>query len=287
MNIILRIWNLVKGTNYNIRLLKNLNINLHELLTEKTINEQLYDSPKYQNSKKLNKHEFQVYSQNGEDGILEEIFRRIGTTNKFFVEFGAGNGLENNTTYLLLKNWSGYWMDANEKCIQVMKQKFGFLIERKKLFVKKAFINAENIEDLLIEGVVPENFDLLSIDIDGNDYWVWRAIKTYNPRVVVIEYNALFPPNVKWVMKYNPKHVWDITCYHGASLKSLEILGVKKGYKLVGCNFTGVNAFFIREDLVEDRFFKPFTAENHYEPPRYHLQRKIGHSRNFGEFEIC
>ncbi len=250
------------------------------------LKEHLSENPKYKNTKRLNLFEFQGYSQNGEDGIIEEIFERIGVTNKFFVEIGAGFGLENNTTYLLLKDWQGLWVDANTQNTEFTRDKFSKLIRECKLKVRNATITAENIEIILSEEEMPQEIDLLSIDIDGNDYWVWKAINKYNPRVVVIEYNAFFKPPVKWVMKYNPHFNWDHnTMYFNSSLKSLEILGKEKGYHLVGCTFTGVNAFFVRQDLTKDSFFEPFTAENHFEPTRYHLTRKTGFQRWFGEFE--
>ncbi|MFC1703305.1 hypothetical protein ACFL1E_00785 [Candidatus Omnitrophota bacterium] len=254
---------------------------------ENYINENLYNSSKYQNPKKLNRFEFQCHSQNGEDGIIAEIFRRIGVTNQFFVEFGAStNGLENNTTYLLLKGWKGgAWIEGNPKDVERIKRKYRTFVNNKKLSVRCAFVTAENIEGLFKELDIPKEFDLLSVDIDGNDYWVWKAITHYRPRVVVIEYNPSFDSDLKWVMKYNPQHVWNGTIYYGASLKSLEILGAQKGYKLIGCNFTGANAFFVREDLVKDKFLEPFTSENHYEPPRYYLLRTVGHERDFGDFE--
>ena len=126
---------------------------------------------------------------------------------------------------------------------------------------------------------------MLSIDIDGNDYWVWKAIDSYSPRVVVIEHNSVFRSDVEWIMSYNPNNIWNGSSYFGASLKSLEKLGNQKGYRLVGCDFTGVNAFFVRNDLVGDKFFEPFTAENHYEPPRYFLQNVNGHRKDFGVFK--
>ncbi len=146
-------------------------------------------------------------------------------------------------------------------------------------------ITAENIEPLFNEMGVPEEFDLLSIDIDGNDYWVWKNILKFRPRVVTLEYNALYRPAVKWVMKNNPTLAGKNDSYFGASLKSLELLGLEKGYRLVGCTFTGLNAFFVREDLVQDRFLAPYTAENHYEPARYSLVNKPGHPKGFGPFE--
>lgn len=265
--------------------LTDINRRSLDITIECYLNTVFHENGDYVTTRRMNRFGYQVYSQNDEDGIIEEIFNRIGTTNKSFVEFGAGDGMSSNTTYLLLKDWTGVWIEARPDYIERIKSQFGSLISTKKLRVEQAFITAENIEWLLNEFGVPKEFDLLSIDIDGNDYWVWRAIEKFRPRAVVIEYNALFRPRDKWVMKYNPQHVWDGSSYQGASLKSLEILGEQKGYKLVGCNFIGVNAFFVREDLVGDKFFRPFTAESQYEPPRYYLYRRSGHRRQFREFE--
>lgn len=255
-----------------------------DISIENYITKYMHENPKYQNPKRLNRFEYQVYSQNGEDGIITEIFKRIGTTNRFFVEFGASE-LMNNTTYLLLKDWTGAWIETSPNIVKRIKAKHSSLIKNKKLLVKNATIAAENVEMLFKELDIPKEFDLMSIDIDGNDYWVWKAIENYYPRAVVIEYNAKFRQEVKWVMKYNPNHRWRGTCYQGASLKSLETLGLKKGYKLIGCDFNGVNSFFVREDLVKDKFLEPYTAESHYEPPRHFLQREIGRPRDLGDFE--
>jgi len=258
---------------------------MNNILIDNYIKQNLHNDSKYLNPKKLGKYEHQSYSQNGEDGIIQEIFKRIGVTNKFFVEFGVGNGLECNSLLLLLQGWKGCWLEGNPKNILKIYDKFGFLINEKKLAVKQAFITAENIEKLFESLSVPQDLDLLSIDIDGNDYWVWQAIKSYSPRVVIIEYNAMFKPPVEFIVNYDADKLYSITSHLGASLKSLEILGLSKGYKMVGCNFTGVNAFFVREDLVKEKFLEPFTAENHYEPPRYFLCTKTGHKRDFGTFE--
>lgn len=264
----------------------NANVkHLTEAVAEEYIERQMHENPRYQNPKKLNRYERQVFSQNGEDGIISEIFSRIGVTNKFFVEFGVGNGLENNTAFLLLKGYSGCWIEGNDKQVKAINRKFSSLIKAKKLSVRQAIITAENIESLFREASVPEEFDFLSIDIDGNDYWVWKAIENYRPRVVAVEYNALYPPEVDCVIRYSPQFTWTGTSYFGASLKALEILGCKKGYSLVGCDFRGINAFFVRQDLVADKFLDPFTAENHYEPVRYHYRTTVGYPRDFGDFE--
>jgi len=255
---------------------------LTELQIDNYLLENLHKNPKYDNPKKLNRYEFKVFSQAGEDGIISEIFNRIGTTNKFFVEFGVGNGLENNSAYLLVKGWQGYWIEGSDRFCQSIRQSFEDLIANQQLTLKNTFITGENIEDLFRKGNVPTELDLLSIDIDGNDYWVWQAITNYRPRVVILEYNAIYPPESSWVMQYNPSHQWKYNSHMGSSLKALEKLGHQKGYKLVACSFSGVNAFFVREDLLADHFCSPFSAENHYEPARYFLcSQKAGHPRAF------
>jgi len=253
---------------------------LIEYLFQENFMKNLFNDPKYQDKKRLNKYEYQIYSDCGEDGIIEEIFNRIGTTNKFFVEFGCNNGLTGNTTALLIKKWNGVWIDSDSSFIKNSKNKFGFLSN---LLIKESQLTIENIESIFRQCNVPEEFDLISIDVDGNEYWLWDAIKNYNPRLVIIEYNCNFNSNIKWVMKYNPNHVYDGSTYKGASLKSLELLGKKKDYYLVGCDLSGSNAFFIRQDLVSNKFSQPFTSENHYEPHRGYLWNHH-YKQNFGEF---
>lgn len=181
------------------------------------------------------------FSQNGEDGIINAIFSMIGVSNKYFVEFGAEDGVQCNTRYLFLKKrWKGLLMDGGH--------------ENATINLKKEFITAENIEILFRKYNVPKDFDLLSIDIDGNDYWVWRAIKNYCPRVVIIEYNACFPWEESKTILYQPSFVWDKTDYYGATLKALVQLGDEKGYTLVATNSCGVNAFFVKNELVEGNF---------------------------------
>jgi hypothetical protein len=108
----------------------------------------------------------------------------------------------------------------------------------------------------------------LSIDIDRNDYWVWKAIEVVRPRVVVIEYNAALRPPLSLVVPYDPRAMWNGTNYFGASLEAMVRLGREKGYRLVGCSFSGGNAFFVRNDVAGTHFLDPATAEEHYEPPR-------------------
>lgn len=240
----------------------------------------LYQNPKYANSKRLNKHECQVFSQYGEDGIIQEIFNRIGTTNKYFIEFGVENGLESNTTNLLYKGWKGLWLEGSKTDYDKVNTTFSDMIGTGQLTIKNEFITAENIESLFKAGGAPTDLDLLSIDIDYNDYYIWEAISTYNPRVVITEYNSTFRPDTHFVVNYKADRVWDKSSYFGASLLAFEQLAEKKGYCLVGCSYAGTNAFFVRKDLVGDLFEAPYTAENHYEPTRFFLYYKAGHPKN-------
>lgn len=247
--------------------------------------ELLNTNSRYKDAANLNRFEHSVFSQCGEDGIIEEIFKRIGHTNRYFVEFGAGNGLQNCTASLLLQNWFGLWIESEPNNVQSITSKFNSLILRHSLTFRQHFVTAENIENIFSDADVPEEFDMLSIDIDGNDYWIWNAITNFHPRVIVCEYNGRFGPGIQWVMKYNPEHIWSGTSYYGASLKSLELLGKKKGYTLVGCSLSGVNAFFVRQDLVMDQFSKNSSSENHFEPQRHFLIREPVQPNDFGPFE--
>jgi hypothetical protein len=253
---------------------------LHGLEIQNYLQQNLYGNPRYRENDRLPIYEKQVFSQFGEDGILKEIFSRIGTTNRYFVEFGVETGIETNTTYLLHKDWKGLWIDGSPQHTATINHLFSKAVAKKQLTVLTSFITAENIESLFAQGGVPEEFDLLSIDIDRNDYYIWKAITHYKPRVVVIEYNSIFLPGDEFVVEYDANAMWDKTSNFGASLTSYEKLAAEKGYKLVGSSFAGLNAFFVREDLVAGKFSGPFTAENHYEEPRYFLYTKNGHPRS-------
>jgi hypothetical protein len=250
-----------------------------KLQIEDYLQRNLFNNPKYASPKRLNRFEWSAFSQFGEDGIIAEIFNRIGTTNRYFIEFGVENGEECNTTNLLLQGWKGLWIDGKSEHVESVKQTLKKKIGSGDLKIIQAFITAENIEELFDQGGALKEPDLLSIDIDRNDYHVWNAINNYKPRVIVIEYNSICRPGHSFVVPYDAKAVWDGSSNFGASLQAFYELGLKKGYKLVACTHSGVNAFFVREDLVADHFEQPFTPETHYEPPRYYLYKKDGHYR--------
>jgi hypothetical protein len=225
--------------------------------------------PRHQDPKSVVRHGFKVYSQNDEDGILEAIFDRVAVGGRRFAEIGVGNGLENNTAYLLQKGWSGGWLDADPAAAAHIRTAFAPLLAAGRLAFREAFVTAEGADDLLAGLGAGADPDLLSLDIDGNEWWVWKHLRRCRPRVVVVEYNAGMGPSLSWVMPYDPAFRNPGTRAAGASLKAFEQLGREKGYRLVGCNWTGVNAFFVREDVAGDRFPDADTAEYHFEPPRY------------------
>jgi hypothetical protein len=257
------------------------NIDRQTLLLQHQYIDHLLSQPRYADPKRLNRFEHQVFSQNGEDGVITEIFRRIGTTDRRFLEIGVGDGLENNTTHFLSQGWKGWWVDGDGGALDKIKKTFWQPLCQGDLVVKQSLVTAENIGATLAELMVPVEFDLFSLDIDRNTYFVWQALKHLRPRVIVIEYNSTYPPQVDWTVEYRPDFVYNCTSYMGANLKAYERLGAELGYALVGCELSGINAFFVRRDLCGDKFAEPFTAENHFEPSRYFLLRRDGHPRCF------
>ncbi|MGA3171311.1 MAG: hypothetical protein ABSE62_09875 [Chthoniobacteraceae bacterium] len=196
--------------------------------------------------------EFRAFSQWGEDGIIQFLLRKVKVPRKFFVEFGVENYTEANTRFLLVNdNWPGLVMDGSAENIRSIRK--SAIYWQHNLKAVEAFVTRENINGLLTENGVCGEIGLLSIDIDGNDYWVWEAIEAVSPAIVVMEYNARFGPTEAVTVPYDPKftranaHYSQV--YYGASLEALTRLSRSKGYGLAGCNSAGNNAFFIRKDL--------------------------------------
>lgn len=243
----------------------------------------LLEDERYSSPQRLNRYEMQVFSEGGEDGILGEIFRRIGVASRTLVEIGVGDGLQNNTAFLVLQNWRAFWIEGDGRAVETISRILRTPIAEGRLKVAQSFVTAENIADTLRQMEVPDEVDLLSLDIDRNTYWVWVALSKLRARVVAVEYNATIPPGVDWKVEYRAERGWNGTAYFGASLKAYELLGRQHGYSLVGCSLNGVNAFFVRQDLCQDHFEQPFTSEHHYEPPRYFLGRRPGHPTCFND----
>ena len=245
---------------------------------------------KIPNQRRLEHFGRKIYSQNDEDGIIAEILRRLNATPKSgkFVEVGVGRGLECNTHFLLHRGFSGLWLESSKAHVAEIQERFRAPLRSGHLGLKQALVTAENINQLLAPECEAESAFLLSIDIDGNDFWLWKAIGVISPAVVVIEYNAKFPPPISIAQPYRPDLVWRGTDYFGASITAMVRLAETKGYNLVACSITGVNAFFVRKDLVASHFPYDLTAENLYHPCRYYLTddcfRVCGHPTDFGPY---
>jgi hypothetical protein len=243
--------------------------------------------PRNADPKRLLRYGFKVYSQCDEDGIIQEIFRRIGIGDRRFVEFGVETGIECCTVKLLVEGWRGLWIDGSAQNIERIKTHFASFCTEGRLQAIESMVTAENINGLIQQGGLSGEIDLLSVDIDHNDYWVWQAIEVIKPRVVVIEYNATLRPPFSGVVPYEPTRMWNRTNYFGASLEALVRLGRRKGYRLVGCSFSGGNAFFVHDSCAGDHFLDPPTAEEHYEPPRYFFSLLgAGHLAQPGRFVL-
>ena len=196
--------------------------------------------------------EFRVFSQWGEDGILHHLFRYIAAPRKIFVEFGVENYTESNTRFLLMNsNWSGLIIDGSAKNVDYIKR--DDIYWRYNLKAENAFVTRENINELIRRNGIEGEIGLLSIDIDGNDYWVWEAIDVVVPSIVVLEYNSRFGPERAVTVPYDAGFVRTAAhhsnIFYGASLAALCLLGKRKGYSFVGCNTAGNNAFFVRSKL--------------------------------------
>ena len=197
--------------------------------------------------------EFGVYSQWGEDGILEYLLSRMSVPNEAFVEFGVQDYTESNTRFLLKRrNWTGLVIDSS--AANVRRIRSDPISQMYDLRSVAAMVTAENINGIISSAGIRGDIGLLSIDIDGNDYWVWKAIDVISPRVVVCEYNGLFGDDHAVTVPYDPgfdrTHAHYSKLFFGASLPALRDLAARKGYVFVGCNSAGVNAFFVRADCA-------------------------------------
>ena len=239
---------------------------------------QVQDIPeKNQTNKELSFHEASLFSQNGEDGIIRYIFSQIGFDSRYFVEFGFGAHQCNSLRLILHENFKGLMMDGSEEQCRI----FNLTCKAKGIsdvHAVNAFIDRDNLEHLIRSNNIPAEIDFLSIDVDGNDYWFWRCLQCINPRVICIEYNSGIGSKYSWTIPYNKEFerfsAHPSGFFAGASIKALESLGEKKGYRLVGCDTTGTNAFFLRNDLGNNQI-PTLKASEAFQPHQNWIQRGI------------
>jgi len=235
----------------------------------------------------LNGKGYSVCSMHDQDGIIAEIFNIIGTKSKRFIEFGCGDGMQNNTLFpLTFKDWSGFWIDGDKDQIDGAMKRMPYYRNAENLDVLHELINAENIDDILRKYSEDKNnfeYDLMVIDVDWNDSYVWESIHSIKPRVICIEYNSHIPPDISLRVPYNKEveyAVWTGKLFFGSSLLAMNDIAKKIGYTLVGCSLAGSDAFFVKDEDLE-QFNWPYTGLDNvqysYEPPRFDLCFNLGH----------
>lgn len=225
--------------------------------------------------------EFSVFSQWGDDGIIQYLIRKIDIPIKTFIEFGVENYLESNTRFLLTHdNWSGLVIDSSEENIAyIKKDSISWKYELQSI---KAFIDIDNINELISSAGFSGEIGILSIDIDGNDYWVWKAIEVINPIIVIIEYNSIFgverPITVPYKKDFIRSKEHFSNLYFGASLPALCLLAEEKGYYFVGGDSHGVNAYFVKKNKIKNLL--PITLEEGYVSSKFTQSRDINGNLN-------
>lgn len=214
----------------------------------------------------LSKSERKVFSQNGEDGVVERVFEIIEPTSRFCVEFGGGDGVTMSNMRNLIVNhgWRSLMIEGDPELARRCRETY----ERTPgVSCLQSWVYPGNLEFLLEENGAPRDLDFLVIDIDSFDYWVWKVMHEYRPKLVMIEVNEIFAPPVKAIVEFNPFMYGDDTFYHGASLQSMYELGKRKGYELVYVQKQGFNAFFV------DRKYYPRFGMRDNSPARFYPAR--------------
>jgi hypothetical protein len=204
----------------------------------------------------LSDFEFKIFSQWGEDGIIQYLIKNINIENKSFIEFGVEDFFESNCRFLMMNDyWNGFVIDGSKQNIEKIKKSYWF--HKYNLEPKESFITRENINYLLKFSDFPYDIGIISIDIDGVDFHVFEAMESWKPAIYIFEYNSNFGSMTPVSVPYDPMFVrkekhWS-NQYWGASLSAFDYLAQSRGYSLVGVNGAGSNAFFVRNDLLNDR----------------------------------
>lgn len=215
--------------------------------------------------KSIQDAEFSVFSQWGDDGIIQYLINTLDIDNKTFIEFGVENYTESNTRFLLINNnWKGLVMDGSPKNIDYIKK--DSISWKYDIEAVCAFVTKDNLNALIKNAGFQGEIGILHIDIDGNDYWFWECLDVVNPEIVIMEYNSGFGIKSAITVPYQSDFVFTqahhSNLFYGASLKALNMLAVRKGYAFVGSNSNGNNVYFVRKDKLKD--IKELTPEEGY-----------------------
>lgn len=232
--------------------------------------------------KSIQDAEFKVFSQWGDDGIIQYLVNYLDIKNKTFIEFGVEDYKEANTRFLLINdNWSGLIMDGSNSNIEKIKK--DDLFWKYDLKAKTAFITVENINQLIEEEGISGEIGLMHIDIDGNDYWVWKALEAVDPVIMIVEYNSVFGSDRAITIPYKADFIWTkahySNLYFGASIPAFYDLAKEKGYDFVGCNSAGNNAYFVKKNSLKD--LKSLTVEEGYVESKFRQSRDKNGNLNY------
>lgn len=227
---------------------------------------------------RLYQFEFKVFSQFGDDGIIQFLINYLNITEKTFIEFGVTDYVESNTRFLLMNNnWNGMVMDGSMN--EIMKIKKSYYYWQFDLSAEQLWITKENIDDFIVEKGYSGEIGLLHIDLDGNDYWIWDAIKSISPVIFIAEYNSVFGTH-PWTIPYSESfyrtdaHYSNL--YWGSGLGPIYNLSKGKGYSFIGCNSAGNNAYFVRNDKLKD--LTPLSLQEGIVISKYRESRSLeGH----------
>ncbi len=219
--------------------------------------------------------EFSIFSQFGDDGIIQWLINNLDIPNKTFIEFGVEDYSESNTRFLMMSNnWSGFVMDGSKSNINRLRTSYYYW--KYDLNSKAVFINKDNINKLIEEEKFNKDLGLLHIDLDGIDYYIWKAINVIKPIIVIVEYNSIFGKNRPISAIYDSNFIRNKAHYSGllwgTSIKSLHDLANEKGYSFIGCNSSGNNAYFIRNDKLNDSV-KSVTLDDGFVESKYRESR--------------
>lgn len=235
------------------------------------------------NSHNINDYEFRIFSQFGDDGIIQYLIKHISIKNDVFIEFGVGNYLESNTRFLMKNNnWTGFVMDGSSNSMKSLKNRSWFW--RYCLTYKTVFIDKENINKLL-NNTGFSNIGLLHIDLDGNDYHILNSIdlSTLNPSIIIMEYNSVFGAEraitVPYRKDFDRTKAHYSTLFFGASLKAFNYALSKKGYSLVGCNIAGNNAYFVRKELLNEKV-REIDFDSAFKESKFRESRNYNNSKS-------
>lgn len=249
----------------------NDSINDAKILSAKILINQIKLNGIYDN---IQKSEFKVFSQWGDDGIIQYLINNIDTGHNKFIEFGVENYTESNTRFLLINNnWKGLVIDGNKSNIDYIRQ--DPIYWKYELIARHCFIHKKNINSTISDCNFSGKIGILSIDIDGNDYWIWECISVVDPAIVIIEYNSVFGNKhaitIPYDSTFNTSKAHYSNLFFGCSLKALYLLAQRKGYVFVGSNSNGNNAYFIRKDKIGN--IKPVDIESGYVKSKFRQSR--------------